>query len=316
MHGVVTLKNGKVIDVVIGEKDDDPVFTVTDLLPHLGQDQSKKPLGEAFNGEHLNVLAGGLPYAAEDADRVKLTFLSLLNSAYGITERDLITAELSLVPAGRAKDVGLDRSMIGAYGQDDRVCSYGALRAVLDCKGTPEHALVCALVDKEEIGSEGISGMQSAFFDTVMRRLCAAEGADPDACYEASQCLSADVTAAYDPTYSEAFEKRNSALLNAGVGVCKYTGARGKGAASDASSEYIARIAALLDENGVAWQASELGRVDLGGGGTVAKYVANRNIPTLDVGTPVLCMHAPFEVTGKLDVYMTYRTFSVFDGAK
>ena len=316
IHGVVTLKDGTVLRICIGEEPGDPVFAITDLLPHLAQDQSKKTLGEAFTGEDLNVLAGSQPYDDEGSDRVKLTFLSILNSTYGINERDLITAEISLVPAGCAKDVGLDRALIGAYGQDDRVCGYAALRALLEQKKTPEHTLVCLLVDKEEIGSEGISGMQSHFFDTFMNGLCRAAGVEPDDCFAASRCISADVSSAYDPNFASAFDKRNSALVNSGVALCKYTGARGKSGASDASSEFFTYVTSALDAEKVAWQAAELGRVDLGGGGTVAKYVAARNIPTLDMGTPVLCMHAPFEVTGKLDCYMTYRAFAAFNNAK
>ena len=316
MHGTVTLRDGSSVEICIGEDAGDPVFTITDLLPHLAQEQGRKPLSEAYTGENLNVLAGSLPYADEDSDRIRMTFLSLLHSTYGITERDLITAEISLVPAGCARDVGLDRSLIGAYGQDDRVCGYAALRALLEQSGTPENNLICILADKEEIGSEGISGMQSQFFDAFVRRVCHAAGICADGCIAKSLCLSADVAAAYDPNFSEAFEKRNSALANCGVALVKFTGARGKSGSSDASSELFARIAAIMDEAGVIWQSGELGRVDLGGGGTVAKFVANRNIPTIDVGTPVLSMHAPFEVTGKLDCYMTFKAFDAFNRAK
>ncbi len=306
LHGVVALKGGEIVEVCIGGSVDDPQFVIEDLLPHLGAEQSKKPLGQAIPAETLNILVGSQPLADVEKDAVKLRVLTLLHERYGICEEDLISAELCAVPAYRAVDIGLDRSMIGAYGQDDRVCAYAALRALLDTEA-PERTAVCLLVDKEEIGSVGVSGMQSAAFDTFMDDLCAAQGVERRVCYERSLCLSADVTAAYDPNFAEAYEKRNSARLNYGVGLCKYTGARGKSEASDASAEVVARVRRMLDENGVLWQMAELGKVDYGGGGTIAQYMANRNIDTLDAGVPVLAMHAPFETVSKLDCYMTYR---------
>lgn len=306
LHGVVALKSGETVEVRIGCDDGDPRLVIEDLLPHLGAEQSKKPLGQAIPAETLNLLVGSQPLEDEEKDAVKLRVLTILHEKYGICEEDLISAELCAVPAYKATDIGLDRSMIGAYGQDDRVCAYAALRAILDVQ-QPKKTAVCLLVDKEEIGSVGVSGMQSAAFDTFMADLCASCGAQSRVCCEHSFCLSADVTAAYDPNFSEAYEKRNSARLNYGVGLCKYTGARGKSEASDASAEVVARVRRMLDENGVLWQMAELGKVDYGGGGTIAQYMANRNIDTLDAGVPVLAMHAPFETVSKLDCYMTYR---------
>ena len=307
LHGVVALKGGNVVRVSVGNGEGDPLFTIDDLLPHLGAEQSKKTLGEAIPGESLNILIGSRPLADDEgSDRVKVAVLELLNRKYGIVEEDFISAELCAVPAFRASDIGFDRSMIGAYGHDDRVCAYAALAALLQLD-TPERTAVCMLADKEEIGSEGVTGMKSASFDTFMADLCAAQGVLPRACYEKSFCLSADVTAAYDPNFADVYEKRNSAFVNYGMGLCKYTGARGKSGASDASAELVAYVRKVLDGAGVAWQMAELGKVDAGGGGTVAAYMAERNIDTLDAGVPVLSMHSPFETVGKLDCYMTYK---------
>ena len=307
LHGVVALKSGQNIRVSVGNGEGDPLFTIDDLLPHLGAEQSKKPLGEAIPAENLNILVGSRPLADDEgSDRVKIAVLELLNRKYGIVEEDFISAELCAVPAFRACDIGFDRSLIGAYGHDDRVCAYAALAALLQL-GTPERTAVCMLADKEEIGSEGVSGMKSAAFDTFMADLCAGQGVLPRVCYEKSFCLSADVTAAYDPNFAEVYEKRNSALINYGMGLCKYTGARGKSGASDASAELVAYVRRVLDNANVAWQMAELGKVDAGGGGTVAAYMAERNIDTLDAGVPVLSMHSPFETVSKLDCYMTFK---------
>ena len=307
LHGVVVLKSGQVIRVSVGNGEGDPLFTIDDLLPHLGVEQSRKPLGEAIPGESLNILVGSRPLADDEGkDRVKLAVLELLNLKYGIVEEDFISAELSAVPAFRACDIGFDRSMIGAYGHDDRVCAYACLAAILQLNA-PRHTAVCVLADKEEIGSEGVTGMKSAAFDTFMEDLCQAQNVPVRACYEASFCLSADVTAAYDPNFAEVYEKRNSAFVNYGLGLCKYTGARGKSGASDASAELVARVRRILDDADVVWQMAELGKVDAGGGGTVAMFMAERNIDTLDAGVPVLSMHAPFETVGKLDCYMTFK---------
>ena len=292
LHGVVILKDGTRVTVRIGEEEGEPRLVITDLLPHLGQEQGKKPLATAIPGETLNLLVGSRPIGGEEeSGRVKLAVMKLLNEKYGIVEDDLSSAELEAVPAIKACDIGLDRSMIGAYGHDDRVCAYAALKALLDLEETPVKTAVCILADKEEIGSDGVTGMQSAAFDTFIEDLCAAQGTALRSCFARSFCLSADVTAAYDPNYPDVFEKRNESQLNHGIGLCKYTGARGKSGASDADAETVAYVRRLFDEAGVIWQISELGKVDAGGGGTVAMYMANRNITTLDAGVPVSYTH-------------------------
>ncbi|MBU5434566.1 aminopeptidase [Pseudoflavonifractor sp. MSJ-37] len=316
LHGVVALKDGTVLKVSVGTGAGDPLFTIDDLLPHLGVEQSKKPLGEAVPAESLNILVGSRPFKDDEgSDRVKLAVLDILNQKYGIVEEDFISAELEIVPGFRACDIGFDRSLIGAYGHDDRVCAYAEFAAILEL-GTPERTAVCILADKEEIGSEGVSGMQSAAFDTFMSDLCDTQRVPLKACYEKSFCLSADVTAAYDPNFAEVYEKRNSARVNYGMGLSKYTGARGKSGSSDASAEVVAYVRRTLDDAGVVWQMAELGKVDAGGGGTVACYMANRDIDTLDAGVPVLSMHAPFETVSKLDCYMTYKGMKAIYEAK
>ena len=306
LHGVVAKKDGTVVEVRLGE-DQEPKFVITDLLPHLGGEQGKKPLNEAVPGESLNILLGSCPSGEEDEkDRVKMQILEKLYEKYGITEDDFTSAELEAVPAAAPTDIGLDASLIGAYGHDDRVCGFAALQGILEL-AEPEKTAVCMLADKEEIGSMGVTGMQSAAFDTFLHDLCDGQSVPLRACYENSFCLSCDVTAAYDPNFPEVFEKRNAAFVNHGVGLCKYTGARGKSGASDASAETVAYVRRVLDEADVLWHISELGKVDAGGGGTVAMYMANRNIATLDAGVPVLSMHAPFETVAKLDCYMTYK---------
>ena len=306
IHGVVALKDGTTVNVVIGEGDE-PKLVVSDLLPHLAKEQSKKTLEEGIAGEQLNILVGSEPVEGEEKNRVKLAVMKRLNEKYGFTEEDFISAELEAVPAAKATDIGLDASLIGAYGHDDRVCGYAALKALLDLEEAPAKTAVCVLADKEEIGSVGVSGMMTRAFDTFMEDLCAGQDVPVRACLEKSFCLSADVTAAFDPNFGDVFEKRNSSFVNYGIGLCKYTGSRGKGGASDASAELVAYVRRIFDENGVIWQMAELGKVDAGGGGTVAGYMANRNIDTLDAGVPVLAMHAPFEVVSKLDCYMTYK---------
>ena len=317
LRGVVALKDGSTVAVSIGGAPEDPQFTIDDLLPHLGVEQSKKPLGEAIPGESLNLLIGSRPFKDDEgSDRVKLAVMDYLNQKYHIVEEDFISAELEVVPAFKAADIGFDRSLIGAYGHDDRVCGFACLAALL-ALGTPGKTAVCMLADKEEIGSAGVSGMKSAAFDTFVSDLCDAQRVPLKACYEKSFCLSADVTAAYDPNFSDVYEKRNAAYLNYGIGLCKYTGARGKSGASDADAETVAYIRNLFDEAGVIWQIAELGKVDAGGGGTVAMYMANRNITTLDAGVPVLSMHAPFETVSKLDCYETYKGMkAVFQAEK
>ena len=317
LRGVIALKDGSRVEVNIGADSGDPKLVITDLLPHLGQEQAKKPLATAIPGETLNLLLGSRPIGDEDdTGRVKLAVMKLLNEKYGITEDDFTSAELEAVPAANACDIGLDRSLIGAYGHDDRVCGYAALKALLDLEETPEKTAVCVLADKEEIGSDGVTGMQSAAFDAFMEDLCAAQDVPVRVCFEKSFCLSADVTAAYDPDYADVYEKRNSAFVNYGIGPCKYTGARGKSGTSDADAETVAYVRRLFDDAGVIWQIAELGKVDAGGGGTVAMYMANRNITTLDAGVPVLSMHAPFEVVAKLDCWETYKGMKAVYQAK
>ena len=306
MRGVVALKNGEKIRVVLGEGDE-PQYIITDLLPHLGAEQGKKPLNEAIPAETLNVLLGSRPLGDEDdKDRFKMQIMKRLHDKYGIVEADLISAELEVVPVANATDIGLDASLIGAYGHDDRVCAFAALQGLLD-SDVPNKTAVCMLADKEEIGSMGVTGMQSAAFDTFMEDLCDSQGVSLRECFENSFCLSSDVTAAYDPNFADVFDKRNVARVNHGIGLCKYTGARGKSGSSDADAETVAYIRRVFDESEVVWQMSELGKTDAGGGGTVAQYMANRNIATLDAGVPVLSMHAPFETVAKLDCYMTYK---------
>ena len=307
LHGVVVLASGSRVDVNIGADAGDPQFIINDLLPHLGREQGKKPLDEAIQSESLNILIGSWPEEGEEgSDAVKLAILRLLNEKYGMTEEDFISAELEAVPAANARELGLDRSLIGAYGHDDRVCAYAELAAILELD-TPNKTAVCIFADKEEIGSEGVSGMQSEAFDLFMEQLCRTQNVALRDCFAKSFCLSADVTAAYDPNFPDVYERRNSAYINYGVGLCKYTGSGGKSGASDASAEVVGWLRKLLNDNGVHWQMAELGRTGAGGGGTVAKYMANRNIDTLDAGVPVLSMHAPYETVAKLDCYMTYR---------
>ena len=304
LHGVVALKSGEVVDVVIGREPGDPKFVITDLLPHLAADQMKKTMAEGITGEGLNILIGSTPYADEGKDRVKYAVMSILYDMYGITEEDFLSAELTAVPAYDVCEVGLDRSMIGGYAHDDRVCAFAELKAIFDVE-EPEKTCVCILADKEEVGSDGVSGMQSAAFDCFMEDLCESQGVSLRRCYENSFCLSADVCNAYDPLYPEVSEKRSDSKINYGMGICKFTGARGKSGTSDASAEVVAYLRRIFEENGVVWQMAELGKVDQGGGGTVAAYMANRNIVTVDAGVPVLCMHAPMELVSKLDCYMT-----------
>ena len=306
LHGVVSLADGSTVNVTIGREKDEPKFVITDLLPHLAADQMKKTMAEGITGEGLNILIGSAPYADEGKDRVKLAVLSILNDMYGITEEDFLSAELVAVPAFDVCEVGLDRSLIGGYGHDDRVCSYAELKAIFDVEA-PERTGVCILADKEEIGSEGVSGMQSQAFDTFMADLCESQGVALRRCYENSFCISADVTNAYDPLYPEVSEKRSESKINYGMGICKFTGVRGKSGSNDASAEVVGHLRRLFAKNKVVWQMAELGKVDQGGGGTIAKFMANRNIDTIDAGVPVLSMHAPFEVVAKFDCYMTYK---------
>ena len=303
LHGVVCKKDGNTVTVTIGEKDEDPILMVTDLLPHLAADQMQKTPAKVIAGEQMNVILGTEPLEGEGSDLVKLNIMKWLNETYGIVEADFHSAELTVVPAGRCREVGLDRSLISAYGQDDMACVYAELEAILSID-TPDKTAVCVVADKEEIGSVGVSGMKSKYFEHFMGGLCDAQGVKLEDCFAASFCLSADVSNAYDPNFPEVHDRRNNSLLNYGISICKYTGSRGKGGASDASAEAMLHIRDTFDNAGVLWQMATLGKVDQGGGGTVAGYMANRNIVTVDAGVPVLSMHAPLELTAKLDLYM------------
>ena len=314
LHGVIIKKNGESVEVNIGEKPSDPVFCITDLLPHLGADQMTKPMNKAISGEGLNILIGSKPYENEKGkDAIKLNVLAHLNKLYGITEEDFLSAELSLVPAEKARDLGFDRSMICAYGHDDRVCSYPILTAAVDAaKNPPKHTLVTILADKEEIGSEGTTGMKSKAFDDMLTEIAENMGANVKKVFANSKCLSADVNACFDPNYAEVYETKNAAFLNCGVCMTKFTGSRGKSSTNDASAEYVAEIRDIFNKANISWQTGELGKVDQGGGGTVAMYIAKRNIDTVDLGVPVLSMHAPYEVVSKADLYSTYKAFLAF----
>lgn len=312
MHGVVILKDGQAVDICIGEEEGDPVFCVTDLLPHLAGEQNERKLKDGIKGEELNVITGSLPFAGEEIkEPVKLLTLQLLNEKYGMTEKDFIRAEIEMVPAVKAVDVGLDRSLVGAYGQDDKVCAYTAMTAEIATK-LPEYTTVTVLADKEEIGSTGNTGLDSDFSLHYIEYLADSAGADVKTVLRKSICLSSDVNAAYDPTFASVYEERNSCYLNKGCVLTKYTGARGKSGSNDASAETMAKIVEIMDAEGVYWQTGELGAVDVGGGGTVACYVAKMDVDVVDLGVPILAMHSPFELASKLDIYNTYKAFKAF----
>lgn len=311
LHGAVVLADGTKKKICIGEDAGDPVFYINDLLPHLGADQMTKPATKVITGEQLNVLVGSMPYADKDVnDKIKLTVLDILNQKYGMCEEDFLSAELSAVPAWQARDVGLDRALIGAYGHDDRVCAYPALTAVLD--NDSRHTVLAMLVDKEEIGSEGTTGMQCKVYEDIMEEIALSLGANPRLARAHSKCLSSDVTAAYDPNFSEVYEKMNAALVSHGTCMNKFTGSRGKSGSNDASAEFVGEIRKAFAADGVIWQTAELGKVDMGGGGTVAMYIAKLNIDTVDLGVPVISMHAPYELISKADLYSTYKAFLAF----
>ncbi len=311
LHGVISKKDGNV-DVLYGEDESEPCFYISDLPPHLSQLQASKPISSAIEGEKLNVLAGSEPYDDDKvSDPFKLYVLAALNEKYGCTEADLISSELCVVPAMKARDIGFDRSMIGSYGHDDRVCAYPSVTAMLESENSP-HTLLNIIADKEEVGSDGISGMQCRLLSDLIEEIALALGGNPRVVRMNSKCLSADVNVAYDPNCSEVFEKRNTALINHGVVLSKYTGSRGKSGTSDASAEFVGFVTRIFDENDVKWQMAELGKVDLGGGGTVAKFIAQNNIEVIDLGVPVISMHAPWEVVAKHDVYMTHKAILAF----
>ncbi len=316
LHGVVITRDGKSVDIHIGDENDDITFVITDLLPHLAMEQMKKTASEVIEGEQLNLLIGSIPEKDAEKNAVKENILSILNEKYGICEEDFLSAELQIVPSANAKDVGLDRSLIGSYGHDDRVCAYPALMSILTTEACDKTA-ICMLSDKEEVGSMGNTGAKSDFLKLLLLELMdkTGEGATELNLLRAldkSYCLSADVNAAFDPIFPAPYEKRNCAMINYGVAISKYTGARGKSGSSDASAELMSKVRTLFNENEVLWHVAELGKVDAGGGGTIAQYVANLGVETVDCGVPVLSMHAPFEVVSKLDVYMAYKAFHTF----
>ena len=312
LHGVIVKNDGTKVTVKIGEEEGEPKFVISDILPHLGAEQGKRTLSEGISGEELNVIVGSRPFKSDEgSELVKLNILKLLNEKYGIKEADFLSAELEVVPAFKADDIGFDRSLIGSYGHDDRVCAYPAAMAAFATEN-PEYTAITVLTDKEETGSDGNTGLQSSYLKYFIAYLAKANGLDVFEVLSKSECLSADVNSAYDPTFNSVFEKNNTSYLNKGVVITKYTGARGKGGTSDASAEYMGKIRNMLDADGIVWQIGELGKVDAGGGGTVAKYIANLDVDVVDLGVPVLLMHAPYEVVSKLDVYMAYRAFCKF----
>lgn len=311
MHGVVVKADGEKIDFVIGEREEDPIFVIGDLLPHLAGEQMKKTLSEGISGEQLNVVAGSLPLAGEGDDKIRLNVLNYLYEQYGMVEEDFVSADIEVVPAMKARDIGFDRSLIGAYGHDDRVCSYTALLAALEVTG-PSHTTLTVLADREEIGSNGATGLKADFFMNFIKDLCAGQKISVRRVLDNSRCLSADVSVAFDPSFPEVYDRRNTAHINHGTVLCKYTGSRGKSGTSEASAELMGEFRKLFNDNHVLWQVAELGKVDAGGGGTVAAYIAERGIETVDLGVAVLSMHAPYECVSKIDTFMTYRAFQVF----
>lgn len=316
IHGVIVKSNGEKIEINIGEDENDPIFTITDLLPHLAQDQMDKKLRNAIDGEDLNLLIGSIPYGKDIPEAVKLNILDILNKKYGITEVDFLSSELELVPAMKCRSMGFDESMVAGYGQDDKVCVYTELTALVDMKEVPNRTAVCIISDKEEIGSMGNTGMESHVFDTFMSEILNKLGVNRpnllDKVFCNSKMLSADVDAGLDPIYANVSEKNNAAHLGRGIGVNKYTGARGKSGASDANAEFVAEIRNIFEKNNIRYQISELGRVDIGGGGTIAYILANKGIDVIDCGVPVLSMHSPYEVTSKFDIYEAYRGYMAF----
>ena len=316
MHGVIVRIDGSVLTVSIGENEDDPVFCISALLPHLAQDQMKKTGSEIIGGEELNLIIGGRPLPDEEKDPVKAAILKLLKDRYDVEEDDFISAELEIVPAGKSRDMGLDGSMILGYGHDDRVCAYPSMRALLDYQGVPQRTLCCVMTDKEEIGSVGATGMRSRWFEDAMAEVLELAGESGSLplrrCLERSCVLSNDVSVGYDPAFPSVYDPKNAAYLGHGVSFIKFTGARGKSGSNDANAEYVAALRRVMDEAGVHWQTSELGKVDAGGGGTIAYMLANYGMSVIDCGIPVLSMHAPWEVTSKADVFDAYRAYKAF----
>lgn len=312
MHGVVMLKDGKTVTIKIGENDDEPRFVISDLLPHLAAQQSKRRLSEGLKGEELNIIVGSIPYPDKEVSgKFKLNILKLLNEKYGMSEKDFVRADIEMVPSYKACDIGLDRSMVGGYGQDDRVCAYTALMAAFDIK-EPTYTSITVFTDKEEIGSQGNTGMSSRTLDNILNDLCENHGVKLRDFYRNSICLSSDVNSAFDPTFSDVFEKQNSSFLGRGPAIMKYTGHGGKSGGSEASAESMQEIIDCMEKEDVIWQIGEIGKVDAGGGGTIALFMASRDVDTVDVGVPVLSMHSPFELTSKLDIYHTYKAYIAF----
>ncbi|MBR1802689.1 MAG: aminopeptidase [Clostridia bacterium] len=315
IHGVIVKTTGEKITINIGENEEDPIFTITDLLPHLAQDQMKKKLADGIEGEDLNLLIGSIPFDAEVSEGVKFNILSILHEKYGITEKDLLSSELELVPAMKARSMGFDNSMVAAYGQDDKICVYTSLTALMKIEH-PKTTAACIISDKEEVGSMGNTGMESHVFDTFISEILNKLGINRPNLLEKVFCnskmLSADVDAGLDPIYSSVSEKNNAAHLGRGIGLNKYTGARGKSGASDANAEFVAHVRKIFEDNDIRYQISELGKVDVGGGGTIAYILANKGIDVIDCGVPVLSMHAPYEVTSKFDLYEAHRGYEAF----
>lgn len=315
IHGVVILNDGKKVDICIGEDENDPVFCITDLLAHLAGDQMQKKLSDGITGEALNILVGHIPLEGEEKDAIEQNILKILNEKYGMIEEDFLSAEIEVVPSGRARDLGFDKSMVLAYGHDDRVCSYAAVKSIIETE-MPEYCAVTLCVDKEEVGSQGNTGMQSRFFENTVAELIALEGNYCDLkvrrAMANTKVLSADVTAGYDPNYADAYEKRNSAYMGNGLVLSKYTGARGKGGCNDANAEFMAEIRRIFNKANVVWQTAELGKVDQGGGGTIAHILANYGAEVIDCGVGVLNMHAPYEIVSKADIYEMYKGYKAF----
>ena len=315
MHGVIVKSTNDIIDVKIGEDENDPIFTIADLLPHLASKQEKKSLKDGIEAENLNIIVGSIPYEGDIDERVKLNILNILFEKYGIKEEDFVSAEIEFTPAMKARDLGFDRALVAGYGQDDRVCAYTSLEAILSIEN-PNRTCVCILADKEEIGSMGNTGMYSHtfeyFIEKILEKTIGDEGNTLNRVFNHSKLLSADVTGAYNPNYPDIYEKNNESYLNHGISIIKYTGSASKGGASDANAEYVGYVRQIFEENNIKYQVSEMGKIGIGGGGTIAYILADRGIDVLDCGVPVLSMHSPYEITSKFDVYNAYKAYKVF----